>query len=208
MQYLTFGVSYILEQQSPFSYGVDKFVLLRVGPFPDIYESLALVHATKSDESSALIAAEASNSKISGFASTFLFYAKLLSSFPNRDEEARDAARMCLRLPLPSIGLTMDEFRDVAILGQIANPSDSDQELLAKLQTMYEKMREHETDDPRSSGSNDRSPEQIALDEVNYVIDTTVLTGTKWSAIRPKLAKIYKSVGRDDMARFVSPQVA
>lgn len=189
-----------------YSYGVDKFVLMRVGPFPDIYESLALGHAKKSDESSALIAAEASNSKISGFASTFLFYAKLLHSFPNRNEEARDAARMCLRLPLPSIGLTMDEFREVAILGQIANPSDSDEEVLAKLQVMYEKMREHETDDPRSSGSNDMSPEQMALDEANNLLDITALTGARWSEVRPKLAEIYKSVGRDDMADFVNPE--
>lgn len=181
-------------------------MLLRVGPFPDIYESLALGHAKKSDESSALISAEACNSKISGFASTFLFYAKLLNSFPNREEEARDAARMCLRMPLPSIGLTIDEFREVAILGRIADPSDSDEEVLAKLQRMYEKMREHETDDPRSSGSNDMTPEQMALDEANHLLDTTALTGAKWSEVRPTLAEIYKSVGRDEMAEFVYPK--
>jgi hypothetical protein len=194
-----------LPQQPWGSYGVDKFVLLRVGPFPDIYESLALGHAKKSDESSALIAAEASNGKISGFSSTFLFYAKLLSSFPNRNEESRDAARMCLRMPLPTIGLTMDEFRDVAILGQIADPSDSDEVLLTKLQTMYENMRERETNDPRSSGNNDMTPGQRALHEANYILDMTALTGSKWSAVRSKLAKIYKSVGRDDMGKFVNP---
>lgn len=185
-------------------YGVDKFVLLRVGPFPDIYETLALGHAKKHDESSALISAEANNNKISGFASTFLFYAKLLNSFPNREEESRDAARMCLRMPLPSIGLTVDDFREVAILGQIAEPSDSDEAVMAKLQAMYEKMREHETDDPRISGNNDMTPEQKALDKANYLLDTTALTGAKWSEIRPKLAEIYKSVGRDDMSDFVN----
>jgi hypothetical protein len=166
---------------------------------------LALGHAKKSDESSALITAEASNNKISGFASTFLFYAKLLSSFPNRKEETRDAARMCLRLPLPSIGLTVDEFREVAILGQIADPTDSDEEILAKLQAMYEKMREHENDDPMASGSNDMSPEQMALDQANYLLDTAALTGANWSEVRSKLAEVYKSVGRDDMAEFVNP---
>jgi hypothetical protein len=195
----------LLCQQSRCSYGVDKFVLLRVGPFPDIYESLALGHAKKSDESSALITAEASNSKISGFASTFLFYAKLLGSFPKRSEESRDAARMCLRMPLPTIGLTIDDFRDMAVLGQIADPSDGDQEMLVKIQTMYENMREIETSNARSSGSNDLTPEQRALDEANYILDITALTGSNWSEVRPKLAKIYKSVGRDDMAKFVNP---
>lgn len=183
---------------------MDKYVLLRVGPFPDIYESLAKGHAQKKDESSALISAEAANNKISGFASTFLFYAKLLSSFPNRDEEARDAARMCLRLPLPSIGLSIDDFRDVAVLGKLAEAADSDEEVMAKLLSMYEKIREHEQDeDPRSAAS--KTPEQAAFDEANYLLDRTALSGAKWSAIRPKLAEIYKSVGREDMANFVKP---
>lgn len=185
-------------------YGVDKYVLLKVGPFADIYESLALGHAKKNDESSALISAEAANNKISGFASTFLFYAKLLSSFPNREAEVRDAARICLRLPLPSIGLSIDEFREVAILGKIADDSDTDEEVMAKLQIMYEKIREHEQDeDPRSQAS--KSPEQAALDEANYLLDRVALSGGKWSKVRPELAKIYKSVGRDDMVAFVKP---
>jgi hypothetical protein len=189
------------------SYGVDKFVLLRVGPFPDIYESLAQGHAQKGDESSALISAEAANNKISGFGSTFLFYAKLLNSFPNRTEEARDAARMCLRMPLPSIGLTMEEFRQVAILGQVADSSDSDEEVMAKLQVRYEKTRQHENEDPRSA-NNDMSPEQRAMDEANYLLDTVAMTGSQWSDARPKLAEIYKSVGRLDMAAFVCPRSA
>lgn len=186
-------------------YGVDKYVLLRVGPFADIYQSLALGHADKGDESSSLISAEAANNKISGFASTFLFYAKLLSSFDNRGEESRDAARMCLRMPLPSIGLNFDDFRDVAVYGQVANESDSDEEIMAKLQVMYEKIREHEMDeDPRSAAS--KTPEQAALDEANYILDRASLSGGNWSAIRPELAEIYKSAGRDDMASFVNPK--
>lgn len=188
-------------------YGVDKYVLLKVGPFADIYETLAYSHAAKGDESSALISAEAANRKISGFASTFLFYAKLLDSLPNREEESRDAARMCLRMPLPSIGFSIDDFRKVAVLAQVANESDEDEVVLAKLQTMYEKMKEHESDDPQSpASSNDMTPEQKALDEANYILDTAALTGAKWNEIRPKLAEIYRSVGRDDMADFVSPK--
>ena len=171
----------------------------------DIYESLAKGHAAKNVESSALISAEAANNKISGFASGFLFYARLLASFPNREEETRDAARMCLRLPLPSIGLSVDDFRDVAILGKLAEKTDSDEEIMAKLQIMYEKIREHEQDeDPRSAAS--KTPEQAALDEANYLLDRVALSGGKWSEVRPKLAEIYKSVGRDDMANFVNPK--
>jgi hypothetical protein len=193
----------------PFSsrYGVDKYVLLRVGPFADIYESLALGHAERGDESSSLISAEAANNKISGFAATFLFYAKLLGSFPNRKEETRDAARMCLRMPLPSIGLGTDDFREVAILGQLADESDSDEEVMAKLQTMYEKIRARQQDeDPRAAAS--KTPEQAALDEANYMLDKVALTGGNWSEIRPKLAEIYKSAGREDMAKFVDTKAS
>lgn len=185
------------------SYGVDKYVLLRVGPFPDIYESLALGHAERGDESSSLISAEAANTKISGFASGFLFYARLLSSYNNREEETRDAARMCLRMPLPSIGMTIDDFREAAILGLLAEESDSDAEVLAKMQRMYEKIRESEQEDPTSNQG--KTPEQMAFDEANYILDTAALTGGEWSAVRPKLAEIYTSVGRDDMAAFVNP---
>jgi hypothetical protein len=213
---LRFGVAHTFARYTKYatflllvvSYGVDKFVLLRVGPFPDIYENLALGHAKKSDESSALISAEAANNKVSGFASTFLFYAKLLNSFPNREEEARDAARMCLRLPLPSIGLTVDDFREVAVLAQLADRSDSDEEIMAKLQSMYEKMREHESDDPQSAGSHKMTPEQKVIDEANYILDTVALTGAKWSKVRPQLADLYRSVGRDDMANFVNPKTS
>lgn len=184
-------------------YGVDKYVLLRVGPFPDIYESLALGHAERGDESSSLIAAEAANSKTSGFGSGFLFYARLLASCPNRDEEIRDAARICLRLPLPSIGMTIDDFREAAILGQIAEESDSDEEVLAKMQRMYEKIRESEQDDP--TGQQGKTPEQVAFDEANYILDNVALTAGNWAEVRPKLAEIYNSVGRDDMASFVNP---
>lgn len=180
-------------------------MLLRVGPFADIYASLALGHKERGDESSALIAAEAASNKISGFASNFLFFAGLLESF-NRSEEARDAARICLRMPLPSIGLTTDDFREAAILGQIADASDSDAEVMVKLQAMYEKILAHEKDeDPRSMAA--KTPEQQANDEANYLLDYVALTGGNWSEVRPKIADIYRAVGMKEMADFVNPKV-
>ena len=107
-------------------------------------------------------------------------------------------------MPLPSIGLDAQAFRDVGIFGQLAEESDSDEEIFAKVQIMYEKMRDHENEDPRSANS-EMSPEQKAMDDANYLIDTAALTGSNWSEIRPKLAEIYRSVGRDDIATFVNP---
>ena len=113
---------------------------------------------------------------------------------------------MYLRMPLPSIGLSIDDFREAAVLGQLANENDSDEEVLAKIQSMYEKIRESEQEDLTTSMSQGKTPEQVAFDDANYILDTVALTGGSWSEVRPKLAEIYMSVGRDDMASFVNPK--
>ena len=163
---------------------------------------MALGHAERGDEASSLIAAESSNGKFSTFASTYKFYARLLDSFPNRQEEARDAARMCLRLPIPTIGLTTADFKETAVLGLLADKDDSTSDAIRKLQDMYEKIREHEKDDDPQSGM---TPEQMAADEANYLLDTTAFAGGSWRDIRPKLAEIFRSVGKESMAAFVNP---
>lgn len=186
-------------------YGVDKYILLRVGPFPDLYERMAAQHAARGDEQSALIAAEANNGKFNGFGSTFRHQAKLLSSFPKREEESRDAARMCLRMPLPSIGMSQKDFREVAELAQLADENDSDEDAMAALRDMYEKIRENDREEDASSTTGMTS-EQAAIEEANYLLDTVALTGGKWSDVRTQLGEMYRKVGRDDMADFVDPK--
>lgn len=181
-------------------YGVDKYVLLRVGPFPDLYQNMARQHFAKGDEQSALISAEAANGKLPGFASTFRFYARLLSSFPHREEETRDAARMCLRLPLWTIGMDASDFEEVAVLGQMCEASDPPATAMAKLKEMYDLIKQVEEDDPHASG---KTREQQVIDEATDLMNDAVLTGKEWRSIRPKLVELYKSIGREDMASFI-----
>jgi len=182
-------------------YGVDKYVLLRVGPFPDLYQNMARQHFKKGDEQSSLISAEAANGKLPGFASTFRFYARLLSSFPNRDEEARDAARMCLRLPLATIGLELADFEEVAVLGQLCDEDHSSPDwAMQSLKKMYDLMKQVEDEDPHASG---KTPEQQVIDDATDLINDAVLTGKDWSSLRPQLVKMYRSIGRVDMASFI-----
>ena len=178
-------------------YGLDKFVLLRVGPFPDLYETMSNQHLSKGDEESSLIAAETSNGKFGGFGSTFAFYAKLLASLPNRKEECRDAARMTLRLPLPSSGLTRKEFVDIAKMAGLES-DESDDNPLAKMLDMYEKIREHERDE----NSGDKTPKQTAMEDANYLLDVACLTGQKYGEVREKIADIYRKAGMEDDAIF------
>jgi hypothetical protein len=179
-------------------YGVDKYVLLRVGPFPDLYQTMAEQHAAKNDEQSSLIAAETLSSKLSGFSSTFLYYAKLLMTFPGRDEEARDAARMCLRLPLHTIGLTIDSFKDVAVIGQLADSSDSVEIALQKLRAFYEKIVESENEPQQMTN------QQQIMKNITHLIDYTALEGKRWSKVRPEVSRQLREAGNNGMADFVS----
>jgi hypothetical protein len=181
-------------------YGLEKYVLLRVGPFPDLYQTMALQHAERGDVQSSLIAAETSSSKHEGFGSNFRFYARLLKSFPNRDDEARDSSRMCLRLPLPTLGMTMEDFKEVAVLGQVADAEDSVEEAVAKLKGMYEKIRSAEREDDYQQGM---TPEQMVIDEASHRLDVAAFAGEAWSKVRPELGEKFRSVGRDDMAAFI-----
>lgn len=181
-------------------YGVDKYVLLRVGPFPDLYEAMSMQHRAKGDEQSSLIAAEASNKKLGGFGSTFLHYARLLASFPNRQEESRDAARMCLRLPLSTTGMAYDDLKEVAVLGQIADESDSVDEALQHLSKFYDKMREVEQEKDQQSS---KTAVQVAIEEANHILDKATLSKTPWSQVRESVGEKMRVAGRSDFARFV-----
>lgn len=184
-------------------YGVDKYILLRVGPFPDLYQDMARQHFKRGDEQSSLIAAEAANGKLSGFGSTFRFYARLLSSFPNREEETRDAARMCLRMPLPTIGLSMSDFEEAAFLGKMVEESATVEQAMEKIKEMYLLLRKVEEEDPHKSG---KSNVQMAIEEADEVINSVIFEGKRWTDIRSELGEIYRKVRKDEFATFVTLQ--
>lgn len=183
-------------------YGIDKYTLLRVGPFPDLYKTMSDNHAAKNDESSSLIAAETANRKFPGFASTFLSYARRLSMSPNREDETKDAARVCLRLKLHSIGSEVEDFADVAVLVGVAEKDESIEEKMGKLAVAYEKIRKHELEQEDTTG---KTPLQSAMEDAKYLMDKTALTGGKWGEIRGTLADIYAQVGKNEAANFVDP---
>lgn len=196
-------------------YGPSKYILLRVGPFPDLYEEMASQHSAKNDESSSLIAAEASNGKFTGFGSTFRFYAELLNSFPNRAEEAKDAARVCLRLPLPSIGMYEEDYirvSEMAMLPSLSSSSSSSaaenpsskEEAMMRMEEMYEKIKAHEEEDEQAKAN--MTPEQMAIEDANKLLDRMVFDSDReWSSVRKELGDIYDAAGLDDMSVFVDP---
>lgn len=187
-------------------YGAQKYILLRVGAFPDLYQEMASQHSKRGDEPSSLIAAEASNGKFTGFASTFKFYAELLSSFPNREDEARDAARVCLRMPIPSIGMDTKDIIRVSQLAGLCSENDDVGTAVGNMEEMYEKIKKHEEEDEQ--GKANMTPEQMAIEDANQILDKMAFTPDDerdWSSVRPQISEIYTNAGLEDMADFVYP---
>lgn len=122
----------------------------------------------------------------------------------NRREESRDAARMCLRLPLATIGLDYDEFRQVAVLGEIAEESDPIDAALEKLAEFHAKLREAEQDDDQGQ----KTPVQAALEEAGLLIDEAVMSKTPFGEVREAVGEKLRSVGRNDFATFVDGKTA
>ena len=189
-------------------YGLSKYCLLRVGPFPDLYQEMSMTHLTKGDESSSLIAAEAANGKFTGFASTFRFYAEMLNQFPNREDETKDAARVCLRMPLSSIGSDMDDYKTVSILAGLANANDTTEDAMIRMKEMYDKIKAHEKEEESvPGGQTSLTEEQQAIQDVNDMLDQMVFQSDRdWSSIRKDIGDVYGRVsGLQDMANFVDP---
>jgi hypothetical protein len=197
---------YVPGSVAKLGYGLDKYVLLRVGPFPDLYQNLSSQHLGKGDVQAALIAAESSSGKLPGFASTFLSYAKLLQSLPNRGEESRDAARNCLRMPLWTVGMAIEDVKDVAVLGHVADEKDSIENVLRKLETVYEKIKSAESESGNVPGDTTgaaQSPAQVAIEECQAVLNRAVLQQKPWNEVRSNVAQIYRAAGLADMADFI-----
>jgi hypothetical protein len=129
----------------------------------------------------------------------------LLSTFDLRGEEARDSARMCLRLPLPSVGLDEEDYVTLASLAGVCDKNVDLDVALASLKGMYDKIKEHEGDDEKAKAN--MTPEQMAIEDANQILDELVFTGEgrDWNGIRKQIGDIYASAGLDDMAKFVDP---
>lgn len=201
-----FDNKYDVGSVSQLGYGTSKYILLRVGPFPDLYEEMSFNHQKRGDESSSLIAAEAANGKFTGFASTFKFYAEMLSTYDNREDETRDAARVCLRMALPSIGASTDDFDKVTQLAGLSEEGDDHATSMKKMEAMYEKIKKHEEEDEQNKAN--MTPEQTAIEAANEILDRMVFVADEdrdWSSVRAELSGIYANAGIDDMAEFINP---
>ena len=78
---------------------LDRFLLTKVGAFPDCYERLAASFLKSGDIVSSLVTCERAVSVFYGWGHPMSFHAKLLSKLPERKVEAKDVAKAAFGMP-------------------------------------------------------------------------------------------------------------
>jgi hypothetical protein len=173
--------------------GVERYLLMKVAPFPDVYEGLARFHLAKGDEKSCLVTCERAATVFPGWGRAQVFHADVLVEI-GRAPEARDAARFGLQMPLWTLG-----GRDAVMrLGRTAGYEDED-----SLGKIYDRLATDQREKEIDEGKN---PAQVALDRAAYLLDSVVAQGeaTAWDAdVSEKLAELYIAGGLEDVATFV-----
>lgn len=171
---------------------LERFLVLRVGKFPDVFEGLAEFHLAKGDESSALVTCERANTLFPGWASPHVFHTLVLKRL-GRECEMRDAARFTLQMPLWTMGGTAQ----VREMGRLAGYAD-DSSLEKIYQRLFEDKREKEVQEGKA-------PQQVALDRAAYFLDWMVARGERsWEDVDlEKLAELYDEANLGDVATFV-----
>lgn len=171
--------------------GLERFLLIKVGPFPDLYEGLAQYHRAKGDDQSALISCERAAQMHPGWGRAHAFHAGVLKDM-GRENESRDAARFCLQMPLWTIG----HRDDVAKMGSFSGYKD-DTSLGKIYRRLYEDKREGEIVEGKA-------PQQVALDRAAYLLDVCVAEGwDNWETAKDPLAGLYDEAGLHDVATFI-----
>jgi hypothetical protein len=173
--------------------GVERYLLMKVGPFADVYEGLARFHLAKGDEKSCLVACERAAAVFPGWGRAHVVHADILAEV-GRSAEARDAARFGLQMPLWTLG-----GRE-AVLRLGRNAGYADEKFLGKI---YDRLATDERSKEIDEGKN---PAQVALDRAAYLLDSVVASGeaTMWDAdVGEKLAELYIAGGLEDVATFV-----
>ncbi len=171
---------------------LERYIVLHVGYFPDVYRDLAEFHLAKDDVPSALVTCERANTLFPGWASPHVYHARLLQRL-GRAMEARDSARFALQMPL----WTMGGAGVVQDMGRLAGYQDDE-----SLRKIYQRLFEDKREKDIAEG---KAPEQVALDRAAYYLDWATARGvTQWDDVDLEvLAELYDQAKLPDIATFV-----
>ncbi|KAK9818753.1 hypothetical protein WJX74_009152 [Apatococcus lobatus] len=165
------------------------------GMFMDVAEGLVNNHLRNEDLYSGLITSEwyMRPSHFPGWGRPFEFNAQLLRAL-QRDEEARDSARIALRMPWWTLGSGFETVRS-----------------LAKLHGDHAAVT-HALSEANMTASGPlppgvtlgKEPDLAAMDKTNEIMNKVAASEATWDAIRPALAEQYREAGQSGIADFVT----
>jgi len=172
---------------------LDRFLLTKVGAFPDCFERLSSSFLKNGNEVSALVTCERAVSIFYGWGHPLCWHANMLSSIPGRQTEARDCARAAFGMPVWTIAKSAEELDSLAKLAGFTGSA------------ILGEMHAYRSNDPRTEEVGEGlSPCQVTLDQAAHLMDAVALgVGGDWAEVRGKLADKYREGGYPLMANFI-----
>lgn len=174
---------------------LDRYILTKVGAFPDCYERLATDYLKRGDQTSALITCERSTSVFYSWGHPLAFHAGMMASIPGRELEVKDVARAALAQPLWTVGKTVKELDDVA-----KHAGFSGAKILGDMHAFRAKDKR---EDEIGEGL---SPVQVTLDQAAHLMDAIAMGSEAggWLEGRQLIAQKYEEGGYPEVARFIN----
>jgi len=175
---------------------LDRFLLTKVGAFPDCFERLSSAFLKTGNEVSALVTCERAVSIFYGWGHPLLWHATMMSGIPGRESEARDCARAALGNPVWTVAKTAEELDALAKLAGFSGAA------------ILGEMHAYRANDPRTDDIGEGlSPIQVTLDQAAHLMDAVALGAVPggWASAdaREKLAAKYREGGYPQMADFI-----
>ncbi|PRW39240.1 hypothetical protein C2E21_6976 [Chlorella sorokiniana] len=171
---------------------LDAYLTRKAGMFPDVAERLALAHLAKGDQMSALITGEwyMRNSHFPGWGRPYEFNSQLMARV-GRAEEARDVARLSLRLPWWSFADGFAAMRDTA-------------EMSGGVAAIRQAMEEQdEMSNMPGMKTVIKTEKQQEMEEADWLMNTAAAGEASWDDIRSAVADRYADAGLREVADFI-----
>mmetsp|Transcript_14041 Transcript_14041/g.23377 ORF Transcript_14041/g.23377 Transcript_14041/m.23377 type:complete len:375 (+) Transcript_14041:9-1133(+) len=172
---------------------LDRYLLTKVGSFPDCYERLATNFEETGNEVSALVTCERAVSVFYSWGHPIHFHTNMLRKL-GRELESKDSARASMGMPMFTIARNMEELQNAAELAGFSSTK------------ILGEMHAFRANDPREKEVGEGlSPIQVTLDQAAHLMDAVTLGNIEggWDTARPELSRRYREGGYPEMADFI-----
>lgn len=184
------GAAYTPGEHAASKLSLAQYLLLKVGPFPDVWAALVRERLAKADETSALVAAERAAATNPAWGAPLYAHALALGEL-GRLEERRDMSLSALECPFWTLGAPYPEVLRAAEQSHV-------EDLRALLREMEDRVRAQQ--------NAPRSGRELALLRAMDAMDAVVTAEGEWDDCRPAVARGLVECGLGDAARIAESE--